>query len=188
MICVKRFGISRTPLSEAIALLVHDGLVEVVPQAGTCVARFSMEDLLEGAFICEAIEVAAIMKLAEIITEPQLLELRRNLRLQQAFIDDGDSQGFYALNAQFHAILLNSTGYKQLNRVADSAWMNVNRVRRFLLPIEGRLEATYNEHKKIYDELEQKNPAKAGQVLKGHLGQLITYVLPLEQEHPEYFV
>lgn len=142
----KRFGISRTPLSEAIALLVHDGLVEVVPQAGTCVARFSMEDLLEGAFICEAIEVVAIMKLAEIITEPQLSELRRNLRLQQAFIDDGDSQGFYALNAQFHAILLNSTGYKQLNRVADSAWMNVNRVRRFLLPIEGRLEATYNEH------------------------------------------
>ena len=183
-----RFGISRTPLSEAIALLVQDGLVEVVPQAGTYVARFSMEDLLEGAFIREAIEVAAIMKLAAIITEPQLLELRRNLRLQRAFIDDGDGQGFYALDAQFHAILLKSTGYKQLNRVADSAWMNVNRVRRLLLPIEGRLEATYNEHKKIYDELEQKNPTKAGQVLKGHLGQLITYVLPLEQEHPEYFV
>ena len=184
----KRFGISRTPLSEAIALLVQDGLVEVVPQAGTYVARFSMEDLLEGAFIREAIEVAAIMKLAEIITEPQLLELRRNLRLQRAFIEDGDSQGFYALDAQFHAILLNSTGYKRLNRVADSAWMNVNRVRRLLLPIEGRLEATYNEHKKIYDELEQKNPAKAGQVLKDHLGQLITYVLPIEQEHPEYFI
>ena len=184
----KRFGISRTPLSEAIALLVQDGLVEVVPQAGTYVARFSMEDLLEGAFIREAIEVAAIMKLAEIITEPQLLELRRNLRLQRAFIDDGDSQGFYALDAQFHTILLNSTGYKRLNRVADSAWMNVNRVRRLLLPIEGRLEATYNEHKKIYDELEQKNSAKAGQVLKDHLGQLITYVLPIEQEHPEYFV
>ena len=66
--------------------------------------------------------------------------------------------------------------------------MNVNRVRRLLLRIEGRLEAKYNEHKKIYDKLEQKNPAKAGQVLKDHLGQLITYVLPLEQEHPEYFV
>ena len=184
----KRFAISRTPLSEAIALLVQDGLVEVVPQAGTYVARFSMEDLLEGAFIREAIEVAAIMKLAEIITESQLLELRRNLRLQRAFIDHGDSHGFYALDAQFHAILLNSTGYKRLNRVADSAWMNVNRVRRLLLPIEGRLEATYNEHKKIYDELEQKNHAKAGQVLKDHLGQLITYVLPIEQEHPEYFV
>ena len=184
----KRFGISRTPLSEAIALLVQDGLVEVVPQAGTYVARFSMEDLREGAFIREAIEVAAISKLAKTITEPQLVELRRNLRLQRAFIEDGDSQGFYALDAQFHAILLISTGYKRLNRVADSAWMNVNRVRRLLLPIEGRLEATYNEHQNIYNVLEQKNPAKAGEVLKDHLGQLMTYVLPLEQEHPEYFV
>jgi DNA-binding GntR family transcriptional regulator len=183
----KRFGISRTPLSEAIALLVQDGLVEVVPQAGTYVARFSMEDLREGAFIREAIEVAAITLLAEIITEPQLIELRRNLRLQRAFIDDGDIQGFSAMDAQFHAILLNSTGYKRLNRVADNAWMNVNRVRRLLLPIKGRLEATFREHKKIYNALEQKNPAKAGKMLKEHLGQLMTFVVPLEQEHPEYF-
>ncbi len=65
--------------------------------------------------------------------------------------------------------------------------MNVNSVRRLLLLIEGRLEATFNERKKIHDEL-KKNLAKAGQVLKDHLGQWITYVLPLEQEHPEYFV
>ena len=63
----------------------------------------------------------------------------------------------------------------------------MNRIRRLLLPIEGRLEATFNERKKIHDEL-KKNLAKAGQVLKDHLGQSITYVLPLEQEHPEYFV
>ena len=60
-------------------------------------------------FIREVIEVAPIMKLAEIITVPQLLELRRNLRLQRAFIDDGDSQDFYALGEQFHTILLNKT-------------------------------------------------------------------------------
>ena len=47
----KSLGISRTPLSEAIALLVQDGLVEVVPQAGTYVARFSIDELKEGAFI-----------------------------------------------------------------------------------------------------------------------------------------
>ena len=74
-----------------------------------------------------------------------------------------------------------------MNRFADSAWMNVNSVRRLLLLIEGRLEATFNERKKIHDEL-KKNLAKAGQVLKDHLGQWITYVLPLEQEYPEYFV
>ena len=80
----KSLGISRTPLSEAIALLVQDGLVEVVPQAGTYVARFSIDELKEGAFIREALEVAAIKKLASSITDQNLIELRRNLRLQRA--------------------------------------------------------------------------------------------------------
>jgi len=146
----KSLCISRTPLSEAIALLLQDGLVEVVPQAGTYVARFSIEELKEGAFIREALEVAAIRKLASLITKQNLIELRRNLRLQRAFIDDEDVQGFYSLDSQFHSIILDATGFRKLSRLADTAWMNVNRVRRLLLPVPGRIEATYDEHKKYF--------------------------------------
>ena len=183
----KEFGISRTPLSEAIALLMQDGLVEVVPQAGTYVAKLSMNDLHEGAFIREAIEIAAIKLLADIITEPQLVNLRRNLRLQRVFIDDRDFQGFYALDAQFHAMLLNFTGFEKLNRVADGAWMNVNRVRSLLMPIAGRVEETYEEHLDIYGALERRKPTKASNALENHLRKLMTYISPLEKSHPEYF-
>lgn len=183
----KEFGISRTPLSEAIALLTQDGLVEVVPQAGTYVARLSMDDLHEGAFIREALEIAAIKLLADIITEPQLVKLRRNLRLQRIFIDDEDFQGFYALDAQFHAMLLDFTGFEKLNRVANSAWVNVNRVRRLLIPIGGRVEETYKEHLEIYGTLESGEPTKASNALEKHLRKLMTYISPLEKSHPEYF-
>lgn len=165
----KEFGISRTPLSEAIALLMQDGLVEVVPQAGTYVARLSMDDLHEGAFIREALEIAAIKLLAGIITEPQLVKLRRNLRLQRVFIDDEDFQGFYALDAQFHAMLLDFTGFDKLSRVADSAWINVNRVRRLLMPIAGRVEETYQEHVEIYGTLNVESQRKPAMLLKNTL-------------------
>lgn len=184
----KEFGISRTPLSEAIALLMQDGLVEVVPQAGTYVARLSMDDLHEGAFIREAIELAAIKLLIDIITEPQLVKLKRNLRLQRVFIDDEDYQGFYALDAQFHAMLLDFTGFGKLNRVANSAWINVDRVRRLLLPIAGRVEETYQEHVEIFGALERRHPTKASDALEKHLGKLMTYITPLEKSHPEYFI
>ena len=183
----KEFGISRTPLSEAIALLMQDGLVEVVPQAGTYVARLSMDDLHEGAFIREALELAAIKLLADIITEPQLVKLKRNLRLQRVFIDDEDFQGFYALDAQFHAMLLDFTGFEKLNRVANSAWINVDRVRRLLLPISGRVEETYQEHVEIFGTLERGHPTEASNALKKHLRKLMTYITPLEKSHPEYF-
>ena len=183
----KEFGISRTPLSEAIALLMQDGLVEVVPQAGTYVARLSMDDLHEGAFIREALELAAIKLLADIITEPQLVKLKRNLRLQRVFIDDEDFQGFYALDAQFHAMLLDFTGFEKLNRVANSAWINVDRVRRLLLPISGRVEETYQEHVEIFGTLERGHPTAASNALEKHLRKLMTYITPLEKSHPEYF-
>jgi DNA-binding GntR family transcriptional regulator len=184
----KSLGISRTPLSEAIALLVQDGLVEVVPQAGTYVARFSIDELKEGAFIREALEVAAIKKLASSITDQNLIELRRNLRLQRAYIDDKDIQGFYGLDSKFHSIILNATGFRKLSRLADTAWMNVNRVRRLLLPVPGRIEATYVEHKEIFSALEQRDTIKSEKVLKEHLRKLMTFVAPLEKNHPEYFL
>ena len=53
-------GVSRSPVADAVARLQAEGLVDVVPQAGTFVARFSMQEIREGAFLREAIEVAAI--------------------------------------------------------------------------------------------------------------------------------
>ncbi len=61
-------GVSRSPVSDAMARLAAEGLVDVVPQAGTFVARFSMIEIREGAFLREAIEVAAIEQVAHTIT------------------------------------------------------------------------------------------------------------------------
>jgi len=169
-------------------LLVQDGLVEVVPQAGTYVARFSIDELKEGAFIREALEVAAIKELANSITDQNLVKLRRNLRLQKAYIDDKDIQGFYNLDSQFHSIILDATGFKKLSRLSDTAWMNVNRVRRLLLPVPGRVDATFVEHQKIFTALEKKDVDLSERVLREHLGKLMTYVVPLEKDHPEYFL
>ena len=57
-------GVSRSPVSEALAKLRNEGLVEVVPQSGTFVSRFSLQDIKEGAFLREAIELACIEILA----------------------------------------------------------------------------------------------------------------------------
>ena len=83
-------GVSRSPVSEAISRLANERLVRVVPKAGTYAARFSIDEIKESAFIREAIEVAAIRELAPQVTDAQLVELRRNLRVQEALVADGD--------------------------------------------------------------------------------------------------
>jgi GntR family transcriptional regulator, rspAB operon transcriptional repressor len=180
-------GVSRSPVADAVARLQAEGLVDVIPQAGTFVARFSMEDIREGAFLREAIEVAAIERVAARITDDQLQLLRRNLTVQAALVADGDIPGFYAMDAAMHELLLSFTGFPKLSQVAETAWLHVNRARQLILPVPGRIAATLAEHQAILTALEARDPDAARAAIQAHLRQLLTYLEPLERDRPELF-
>ena len=180
-------GVSRSPVADAVARLASEGLVDVVPQAGTFVARFSMEEIREGAFLREAIEVAAADRVAETVTEDQLTQLRRNLTVQAALIADGDVPGFYQTDAQMHELILSFTGFRKLAQVSETAWLHVNRARQLILPVPGRITATLDEHRAILAALEARDPDAARLATRAHLRQLITYLEPLERDRPDLF-
>jgi DNA-binding GntR family transcriptional regulator len=180
-------GVSRSPVADAVARLQAEGLVDVVPQAGTFVARFSMQEIREGAFLREAIELAAIERVAEIVTDEQLTQLRRNLTVQAALVADGDIPGFYAMDAAMHELLLSFTGFPRLAQVSETAWAHVNRARQLILPVPGRVQATLAEHQAILVALEARDPEAARAAVRSHLRQLITYLEPLERDRPDLF-
>jgi DNA-binding GntR family transcriptional regulator len=180
-------GVSRSPVADAVARLAAEGLVDVIPQAGTFVARFSMEEIREGAFLREAIEVAAIERVATTISDDQLTQLRRSLTVQTALVADGDIPGFYQLDAAMHEMLLSFTGFRKLAQVSETAWLHVNRARQLILPVPGRIAATLDEHRTILAALEARDPAAARVAVRDHLRQLITYLEPLERDRPELF-
>ncbi len=180
-------GVSRSPVADAVARLAAEGLVDVIPQAGTFVARFSMEEIREGAFLREAIEVAAVERVAETITEEQLTQLRRNLTVQAALLADGDVPGFYQMDAAMHEMILSFTGFRRLAQVSETAWLHVNRARQLILPVPGRIAATLEEHRAILAALEMRDPQAARLATRHHLRQLLTYLEPLERERPDLF-
>jgi len=180
-------GVSRSPVSEAVARLAAEGLVNVVPQAGTYVARFSMREIREGAFLREALEVAAVEHLATRLGDDQLRELRRNLRVQEALVADGDFTGFYRTDDEMHRLLMEFTGFPRLHRIARSAWAQVDRARQLILPRPGRVEATLDEHRRVLEALEAGDSEAARLAMRTHLRQLLTHIAPLETERPELF-
>ena len=185
-ICAE-LGVSRSPVAEAVARLAAEALVDVIPQAGTFVARFSMAEIREGAFLREALETAAMEQVARTITEEQLVQLRRNLRLQAALLADGDVAGFYLTDAQMHELILSFTGFRRLAVLAETAWVHVNRARQLILPQPGRVQATLSEHQAILAALEAHDPVAARTATQVHLRQLLTYLEPLVAERPDLF-
>jgi GntR family transcriptional regulator, rspAB operon transcriptional repressor len=180
-------GVSRSPVADAVARLAAEGMVDVIPQAGTFVARFSMAEIREGAFLREAIEVAAIERVAPVITDAQLQLLRRNLTVQAALLADGDTAGFYAQDGAMHELLLSFTGFRKLALVSDTAWLHVHRARQLILPVPGRVAATLAEHRAILAALDARDAVAARVAVQVHLRQLLTYLEPLERDRPELF-
>jgi DNA-binding GntR family transcriptional regulator len=146
-----------------------------------------MEEIREGAFLREAIEVAAIERVAQTITEDQLTQLRRNLTVQAALIADGDVPGFYQTDAAMHELILSFTGFRKLAQVSETAWLHVNRARQLILPVPGRITATLDEHRAILAALEARDPEAARAATRAHLRQLVTYLEPLERDRPDLF-
>jgi len=180
-------GVSRSPVAEAVARLQAEHLVRVVPQAGTFVARLSMQEVREGAFLRQALELAAVERVAETINEAQLVELRRNLRIQAAHVADHDFAGFLQSDAAMHDLILSFTGFHRLSALADSAWLHVNRARRLLLQSPDRVQLALAEHHHILSALEAQDPLAARLATRHHLGQLMAMLEPIAALQPELF-
>ena len=184
----QKLGVSRSPVTEALARLAAESLVDVVPQAGTFVARFSLDEIREGAFLREALEMAAVEMLAASISSDQIVELRRSLRIQQALIEDGDYPGFYAMDRRMHELMLDFTGFKRLSQMAQTSWVHGDRARQLILPEPGRVQDTLAEHEAIIGALEAHDPVAVRSATRHHLRQLIAVLEPLMLSRPEMFV
>ena len=82
----ERFSVSRTPLREALLRLQGDGLVEMVPQAGTFVSRISVAAIREAIIIRRALEELAVERLAEVANERDVARIDL---LRRALADKG---------------------------------------------------------------------------------------------------
>jgi GntR family transcriptional regulator, rspAB operon transcriptional repressor len=180
-------GVSRSPVADAVARLSAEGLVDVIPQAGTFVARFSMAEIREGAFLREAIELAAVEVVAASATDDQVTLLRRNLRVQEVLLADRDTRGFHQTDAEMHELILGFTGFRRIAQVSDTAWLHVNRARRLILPVERRVNDTLEEHRAIVEAIAARDPDRARDATRHHLRQLVRHLEPLERERPELF-
>ena len=91
-------GVSRAPVSEAIARLSDEGLAEVFPQHGSFVAPIRPADVRESLFIRIALETEAMRRLAPAADGAFMARLDENLAGQAEALADGDLERFYDLD------------------------------------------------------------------------------------------
>jgi GntR family transcriptional regulator, rspAB operon transcriptional repressor len=165
-------GVSRAPVSEAIARLADEALVDVFPQHGSFVAPIRAEDVRESLFIRTALEVEAIRRVTQMADHALLAQLEENLAAQQTALQQGDLAVFYDLDEALHAAIFSALQAPRALRLLDAARAPLDRPRRLGLPEQGRPEATFAEHRRMVDAIASGDPEFAAAAMRAHLAQV----------------
>jgi GntR family transcriptional regulator, rspAB operon transcriptional repressor len=179
-----RLGVSLFPVTEALARLAQEGLVEVLPQRGTLVARIRMGDVRQAHFIRRALEAETARLVAPMMTDSTLSALERNLRYQRAAVDGEDREGFHRLDLQFHALLQDALGFGRVREAVETSRLGLERVRR-MLSSPRRHAVTYEEHAAILAALAQRDGMAAARAMEHHLDGVIAELLAFAADNPD---
>jgi DNA-binding GntR family transcriptional regulator len=183
-----RYGVSRTPVREALLQLSDEGLVEIYPQAGTFVSRISVHGVAEAQFIREALECAALRRATEHFEDADLRRLELNVERQRDAHGAQDVDTFYILDEAFHQALVERSGFPGVWRVAQRAKVHLNRARRLSLPAVSTIGELIEQHAGIVARLKDGDRAGAEQALAEHLRLVLADLPALERAYPDYFV
>jgi len=161
------YGISRTPLREALKVLAAEGLVTMKLRRGAYVTEVSARDLAEVFHLLALLESDAAATLATTAGQAELAELTELHAALEAAVADRDA--FFAANERFHMRLLELAGNRwRCQMVADlRRVMKLNR--HHSLFKAGRLEASLVEHRAILAALQARDPEGARRLVQQHL-------------------
>jgi DNA-binding GntR family transcriptional regulator len=165
------FGISRTPMREAIKVLASEGLVTMKPRRGAYVTEVERGDLEQIFAVLAQLEGFAAKEAALKASEAQLNQLDNlHLKLEKAAADRDEEQ-FFEINVRFHELIMEIAGNRWMNGVVDDLRKVLKLQRRDSLGRSGRLQSALNEHRNILKALIKRDGAAAQEAMQAHLAR-----------------
>jgi DNA-binding GntR family transcriptional regulator len=181
------YGVSRTPVREAILKLSDEGLVDIFPQSGIFVSRIPLAALPEAIIIRKALEETTARLAAERATSSQILTLHSILERQREADAAGDRDGFHQADETFHGTIAEVAKYPGIWTLILQVKVNVDRFRRLTLPQTGRMAQVIAEHAVILAAIEQHEPEGARRAMGAHLERLLGDISATQHINPEFF-
>jgi GntR family transcriptional regulator, rspAB operon transcriptional repressor len=182
----ERLGVSRFPVSEALARLQGEGLVDILPQRGSTVSLVRIADVLEYMLIRKSLEAEAV-RVVTVNPGPDLRDaLARNMQYQRAAAEMDDQQGFHTRDLEFHDLILSSMKFARIKAVIDQTRANLDRARRLILTPR-RLELTLGEHEAIFAAIAAGDAPRAALAMRTHIDTVMAELIAFAADHTKLF-
>ena len=175
-----RFGVSRTPLREALAQLDNEGLVRVVPRRGIYIVRKTKAEILEMITVWAALESMAARLATKEAGDDEIAALHG---LVDVFSSDEVSakMGEYSdANIRFHQAIIALSKCRLIGELTDKLFFHVRAIRQRTIVEQDRAKRSILDHKEIVAALEARDTERAERLVREHTLKL--------RDHVERFV
>lgn len=180
----KHFGVSRSPVKEALKRLADEGLVRIRPQYGSFVAPISLTQALEFLEIRMLLEPHAARRAALNLSEEDLEHLQRVFD-QVGAHPPGTPEyaaAVWQADDELHRLIARACGNREILRILTSNHDHINRIRRATARYSHRLPSSLSEMKTILAALMRRDPDGASEAMRLHLSNLQAAVERLPAE------
>ena len=164
-----RFGVSRTPIREAIRSMVDSGLLEKRPRKGAIIRVLSTKELSDLFEVAAELEGMACRLAAEALTLTSKQLINVGLDKCSVAAKNQDIPAYAAANLEFHSAINQASGNNWLVEQLAQIQARINVYRLMPYEIVGRLETSLQEHREICDAIFSNEGTHANTLMRNHM-------------------
>ncbi|MCR4402195.1 MAG: GntR family transcriptional regulator [Firmicutes bacterium] len=161
----ERFGVSRTPVRDALNALVEEGLVMLAPRVGYYVVELSAQDVEEIADIREMIELYALRRAMRVMRPQDIELLLEETRAVRSLRGEERRRMFEQLDRKFHTEMIGAANNKRLRDLSARILALVDLMRN----LNARVDEALDEHIAILEAMRKGDVSVAQRLLQEHL-------------------
>jgi DNA-binding GntR family transcriptional regulator len=173
----KQFGVSSTPVREALHRLEAEGLVKVTPHHGIEVSQLSVDEVIEIYHIRGALESLAARMAIKNLTADDFKQMNQLLDRMDESASLQNSDQVLEVNRKFHALIWQAAQSPRLFDLLENFYDSSQRFRIASIKVPGRLTQICREHRQIAEALQIKDADKATKYTLEHYEGTAHYLL-----------
>ena len=183
----EQFGVSSTPIRDALIRLQEEGLVEVFPQSATVVSPIDLEAARQAQFLRLSLELEVIGTLARTPDQDLIRRLSAIIAGQERLLGESALQEFTAADQAFHCLMFEAAGVPELWTLVRRHSGQIDRLRRLHLPIADKGQRIVSEHSLIMQALSTGDASLAQRRVREHLSHSLSHSDEIRADYPQYF-
>jgi DNA-binding GntR family transcriptional regulator len=170
------FGISRTPVREAMAQLEREGFVRSVPRRGIYVVRKTRREVIEMITAWAALESMAARQITESADDRDIASLRRMFTKFENGELHARLDEYSEVNIQFHQSIVRMSRNSVLVSLAENLFMHMRMIRMKTIGDSDRADRSIRDHMHIIEAIEARDTARAEDLVRSHALGLAEHV------------